>query len=305
MDHLIEWCWTHEAECKKLFSDSMQDAREEGRSKQQLHHGKNQIYIEMAKAIFLHDETEEFQSLAGMNPDRFLSLLKNHSLKTKYQKQNALLGQTGAGRTYEDLLSNDRTKNILAAIMKDFLWWADLHAWWHTNPAYNNTFSAANVGQDFAVHAVELFKLQLTPPAMDPETHLANLTVPCSSTLSGLEDGEIEDNEVHSPLMTVTQSLQHPSRPGSVKCHHLDLNYWKAQAKVTTGQEECKFQLLAQCEKHAHKPAMGAQEVKKMELAVQLEQLRAQNLMLQRGIAGGEDQGISGDQDVHPSPPSV
>ncbi|KAI6024595.1 hypothetical protein BKA83DRAFT_4051014, partial [Pisolithus microcarpus] len=51
-DCLIEWCWTHEAECKKLFSDSMQDAQEEGRSRQQLHHGKNQIYIEMAKAIF-------------------------------------------------------------------------------------------------------------------------------------------------------------------------------------------------------------------------------------------------------------
>ncbi|KAI6154561.1 hypothetical protein BKA82DRAFT_3967569 [Pisolithus tinctorius] len=35
-DHLIKWCRTHEAEQKKLFSDSTQDAREEGRSKQQL-----------------------------------------------------------------------------------------------------------------------------------------------------------------------------------------------------------------------------------------------------------------------------
>ncbi|KAI6094504.1 hypothetical protein F5141DRAFT_1015445, partial [Pisolithus sp. B1] len=55
------------------FSDSMQDAQEEGRSKQQLHHGKNQIYVEMAKAIFLHNETEEFQSLAGMNLGVFAS----------------------------------------------------------------------------------------------------------------------------------------------------------------------------------------------------------------------------------------
>ncbi|KAI6096467.1 hypothetical protein F5141DRAFT_1220849 [Pisolithus sp. B1] len=290
----------------------------------------------MAKAIFLHDETEEFWSLAGMNPGVFTSSIcgRLDVLKMKYQKQNALLGQTGAGHMYEDLLSNDRTKNILAAITKDFPWWADLHGWWRTNPAYNNTFSAANVGQDFAVHAVELFKLQLTPPAMDPETHLANLTVTCSSMPSGLEDGEIKDDEVHSPLMTVTQSLQHPSRPGTpadwlsnnltsalmtfiqqfqqmqqeqsqVKHHCLDLNYWKAQAKVTTGQEECKFQLLAQCEKHAHELAMGTQEVKKMELAVQMEQLHAQNLVLQRGIAGGEDQGISGDQDVHSSPPTM
>ncbi|KAI6159795.1 hypothetical protein EDD17DRAFT_1511071 [Pisolithus thermaeus] len=402
----------------------------------------------MAKAIFLHDETEEFQSLAGTNLGVFTSSI--HScldvLKMKYQKQNALLGQTGAGRMYEDLLSNNRTKNILAVIMKDFPWWADLHRWWCTNPAYNNTFSAADVRQDFAVCAVELFKLQLTPPAMDPETHLANLTVPCSSTPSGLEDGEIKDDEGFSgctdlqlpspslalgPLLPPTftseqHSLPHltataremislnnhppifapnhpqiqPSHPScewpwdhwqkaasvpnteessdsdimplnffsalhvsssspsspfpsddsdskpstskqtrkcvhktptdrlsnnltsasmtfvqqfqqmqqersQVKHHHLDLNYWKAQAKVTMGQEERKFQLLAQHEKHVHELAMGTQEVKKMELAVQLEWLHAQNLTLQRGIAGGEDQGISGDQDVHPSPPSV
>ncbi|KAI6108211.1 hypothetical protein F5141DRAFT_1064422 [Pisolithus sp. B1] len=374
----------------------------------------------MAKAIFLHDETEEFQSLAGMNLGVFTSSIHSHL----DVKQNALLGQTGAGHTYEDLLSNDRTKNILAVIMKDFLWWANLHGWWCTNPAYNNTFSAADVGQDFAVCAVELFKLQLTPPATDPETHLANLTVPCSSTPSGLEDGEIKDDEGFSgctdsqlplpslalgPLLPPTfTSEQHslprstataremislndhppifapnhpkiqPSHPScewpwdhqqkmasvpnteessdldimpsnffsalhvsssspsspfpsddsdskpltskqtwkcqfqqtqqersQVKHHHLDLDYWKAQAKVTMGQEERKFQLLAQREKHAHELAMGTQEVKKMELAVQLEWLHAQNLALQRGIAGGEDQGISGDQDVHPSPPSV
>ncbi|KAI6164201.1 hypothetical protein EDD17DRAFT_1474789, partial [Pisolithus thermaeus] len=165
-DRLIKWCRTHEAKRKKLFSDSTQDAREEGRSKQQLHHGKNHIYVEMAKAIFLHDETDEFRSLAAMNPGVFASSIRSHLdvLKTKYRKQNALLGQTGAGCTYEDLLSNDKTKNILAAITKDFPWWADLHRWWRTNPAYNNTFSAADIRQDFATRAVELFKLQPTPP---------------------------------------------------------------------------------------------------------------------------------------------
>ncbi|KAI6115311.1 hypothetical protein EDD16DRAFT_1708694 [Pisolithus croceorrhizus] len=399
---------------------------------------------------------------------------------TKYRKQNALLGQTGAGCTYEDLLSNDKTKNILAAITKDFPWWADLHGWWRTNPAYNNTFSAADIGQDFATRAVELFKLQPTPPVTDPE----------------LEDGEIEDDEdfsgsadsqvvgmsidddspaspvfpppcfqqaPHHPSLDLCRSSlglppppsffserpspilpsvplrpllppafiskQHPSprssvavgemislndhppvfshadRPklqpscppreqpwdhqqkaasvpvteessdsdvvpsnyfstlrvsssspsspfisddsnskpskqtrkhvretpadrisnslssasmsfvqhfqqsqqerSQVKQHRLDLDYWKAQAKVTVGQEEQEFQLLTQCEKYAHELAMGEQEVRKMELAVKLEQLRAQNLALQRGIASGEDQGASGDKDVHSSPPSV
>ncbi|KAI6103174.1 hypothetical protein EDD16DRAFT_1464289, partial [Pisolithus croceorrhizus] len=104
-DHLIEWYLTHESEHKKLFSDSMQDAREEGRSKQQLCHGKNQIYVEMAKAIFLHNETEEFQSLAQVNPGVFASSICSclDVLKSKYQKQNVLLGQMGAGCTYEEL----------------------------------------------------------------------------------------------------------------------------------------------------------------------------------------------------------
>ncbi|KAI6104426.1 hypothetical protein F5141DRAFT_982618, partial [Pisolithus sp. B1] len=104
-DHLIEWCQTHELECKKLFSDSIQDAREEGRRKHQLHHGKNQIYVEMAKVILLHDETEEFWSLAQVNPGAFASSIHSRLdvLKSKYQKQNALLGQMGAGRTYKEL----------------------------------------------------------------------------------------------------------------------------------------------------------------------------------------------------------
>ncbi|KAI6009583.1 hypothetical protein F5J12DRAFT_698897, partial [Pisolithus orientalis] len=70
------------------------------------------------------------------------------SLKTKYQKQNALLGQTGAGHTYEDLVDNSSMKNIIAMIEKEFPWWGELHGWWHTNPAYNSTWSAADSGQE-------------------------------------------------------------------------------------------------------------------------------------------------------------
>ncbi|KAI6156269.1 hypothetical protein EDD17DRAFT_1512595 [Pisolithus thermaeus] len=342
----------------------------------------------MAKAIFLHDETDEFRSLAVMNPGVFASSICSRLdvLKMKYRKQNALLGQTGAGCTYEDLLSNDKTKNILAAITKDFPWWANLHGWWRTNPAYNNTFSAADIGQDFATRAVKLFKLQPTPPVTDPEFQPASLSVRHSSTPSRLEDGEIEDDEDFSgsadsqvpwdhqqkaasvPVMeessdsdvvpsnyfsTLRVSSSSPSSPfisddsdskpskqtqkrvcetpadqisnslssasmsfvqhfqqsqqerSQVKRHRLDLDYWKAQVKVTVGQEEWEFQLLTQHKKYAHELVMGEQEVRKMELAVKLEQLRAQNLTLQRGIAGGEDQGASGDKDVHSSPPSV
>ncbi|KAI6000010.1 hypothetical protein EDD15DRAFT_2362556 [Pisolithus albus] len=235
---------------------------------------------------------------------------------------------------------------------------------------------------DFSVRAVELFKLQPTPPTTDPEFQPANSSARCSSTPSGLEDGEIEDDEdfsgspdsqvvaelssalnteessdsdivpsnffstlrvsssspsspfisddsdskpssskqtrkrvretpadrfsnsLTSASMLFVQHFQHSQQERSqVKRHRLDLEYWKAKAKVALGQEECEFQLLTQREKYAHEEAMGAQEVRKMELAVKLEQLRAQNLALQRGIAGGEDQGVSGDKVVHPPLP--
>ncbi|KAI6016972.1 hypothetical protein BKA83DRAFT_4497511 [Pisolithus microcarpus] len=113
-------------------------------------------------------------------------------------------------------------------------------------------------------------------------------------------------NSLTSVSMSFVQHFQQSQQERlQVKQHRLDLDYWKAQAKVATGKEECEFQLVTQCEKYAHEQAMGAQEVRKMELAVKLEQLHTQDLTLQRGIAGGENQGASGDQDVHPSPPSI
>ncbi|KAI6144678.1 hypothetical protein BKA82DRAFT_3983009, partial [Pisolithus tinctorius] len=159
---LIKWCKTHEAACKKLFSDSMQDAWEEGRSKQQLHHGKNDIYVEIAKVIF---------SVGDDCLDVYVSPIR--SLKQEYRKYITLLGQTGAGRTYDDLASNTSTKNIIGtsphlyhSLSREFLPWGDLHSWWHTNPAYNSIWSGADSGQNFAAHAVRLFKLWSNPHAI-------------------------------------------------------------------------------------------------------------------------------------------
>ncbi|KAI6142842.1 hypothetical protein BKA82DRAFT_141587 [Pisolithus tinctorius] len=81
------------------------------------------------------------------------------SLKQKYWKYIALLRQTGAGQTHNDLASNTSTKNIIDGIQKEFLWWGDLHGWWHMNPVYNSMWSGADSGQNFATCAVGLFKL--------------------------------------------------------------------------------------------------------------------------------------------------
>ncbi|KIN95562.1 hypothetical protein M404DRAFT_92697, partial [Pisolithus tinctorius Marx 270] len=74
---------------------------------------------------------------------------------------NVLLGQMGAGCTYEDLVGSSSTKNIICMqtfFTSEFPWWWGLHGWRCTNPAYNSTWSAADSGQDFARCMVELFK---------------------------------------------------------------------------------------------------------------------------------------------------
>ncbi|KAI5984248.1 hypothetical protein F5J12DRAFT_682254, partial [Pisolithus orientalis] len=158
-DCLIEWCKTHKAACKKLFSDSTQYAWEEGRSKQQLCHRKNDIYVEIAKVIFsVGDESVKICALAQDNLGIFTGLIQSclDVLKQKYWKYIVLLGQTGAGWTYNDLASNTSMKNIIGIIQKEFPWWGDLHGWWHMNPAYNSMWSGADSGQNFTTHAVRL-----------------------------------------------------------------------------------------------------------------------------------------------------
>ncbi|KIK72205.1 hypothetical protein PAXRUDRAFT_97242, partial [Paxillus rubicundulus Ve08.2h10] len=72
----------------------------------------------------------------------------------KYNEINKELGQTGAGRTYEELVAEPHSQNIVG---KAFPWWQDLHGWWRTNPAYNTVHSMADGGQNHAAAALVLF----------------------------------------------------------------------------------------------------------------------------------------------------
>ncbi|KIK23913.1 hypothetical protein PISMIDRAFT_10524 [Pisolithus microcarpus 441] len=46
---------------------------------------------------------------------------------------------------------------LVDKILANFLWWADLHSFWRTNPSYNTVFSMANPGQDFAAGVQQYF----------------------------------------------------------------------------------------------------------------------------------------------------
>ena len=67
-DQFIEWCQDNPTKRIKLFSDSTQDAREEGHTRVQLNAAKKNTYFELAKYIFEHDTELSSKWLAKSQP---------------------------------------------------------------------------------------------------------------------------------------------------------------------------------------------------------------------------------------------
>ncbi|KAG0692198.1 hypothetical protein DFH29DRAFT_818008, partial [Suillus ampliporus] len=169
--HLIEWCKINQDARLKIFSDSAKDAKEEGRTCQQMTTQKNTYMQQLAASVFIDDEDpkvrEYFQAhpLAFVKPIQVLPcppmptwlLRRCFRLRKKYNEINLQLGQTGAGLSFEELNENEKTKTLLDRLLQTFPWWVDLHGWWRTNPAYNTSFSTADPGQDFAAEAMDVF----------------------------------------------------------------------------------------------------------------------------------------------------
>ncbi|KAI6143455.1 hypothetical protein BKA82DRAFT_34848 [Pisolithus tinctorius] len=109
-------------------------------------------------------------------------------------------------------------------------------------------------------------------------------------------------SDLASASLTFVKQFQQAQQDRSeVKHHQLEYGYWRTCQKATGISANHEHQLTMQCELFTHEEAMVAQELEKMKLAIKLEELQAQNLALQKGVAGGEDQGpSSGTQDVYP-----
>ncbi|KAF8545743.1 hypothetical protein OG21DRAFT_1397036, partial [Imleria badia] len=149
-DRLISWGNSNPSEHLKLFSDSSQAAREEGRSKETNNQSRKTIYIALAQAIFLHDESIEIRAMCEQDPSQFVPVVERRlaGLRKKYRSKLAVLTGTGAGRTYEELLETDLARNLIGAVRERFPWFDNLHGWWKSNLAYNLVYSNANPSQD-------------------------------------------------------------------------------------------------------------------------------------------------------------
>ncbi|KIK19893.1 hypothetical protein PISMIDRAFT_50986, partial [Pisolithus microcarpus 441] len=155
---LIGWCKTYLDTWIKLFSDSHQEAVNEGHQRQQMSAQKEVYLQQAAAAIFTHDHDVHIRQLYAQYPSVFIKPVKNcfqscFRLRKKYNEANKTLGSTGAGLTAAELRENPEQKKLLDKITENFPWWEDLHGFWRNNPSYNTVFSTANPGQDFTAEA--------------------------------------------------------------------------------------------------------------------------------------------------------
>ena len=99
-------------------------------------------------------------------------------------KVKMLLGQYLLHHLTLILAYHNLHRFFLDKLLAVFPWWADLHGWWRTNPAYNTAFSTADPGQDFSAEALSAFR------GMDKGKGAAT----CGS-YDDVEDGDVEDDE--------------------------------------------------------------------------------------------------------------
>ncbi|KAI9568735.1 hypothetical protein HD554DRAFT_2038723 [Boletus coccyginus] len=97
---LITWLKENESAHIKIFSDSMQDARDSNWRKE---------------VIFANDDDEDVQHFSQVCPDLFVRKIDRHikDLRKAYNTENKRLGQTDAGRTYEELQHDPSKVNLL------------------------------------------------------------------------------------------------------------------------------------------------------------------------------------------------
>ncbi|KIK14155.1 hypothetical protein PISMIDRAFT_72724, partial [Pisolithus microcarpus 441] len=156
---LISWCKMYPDTQIKLFSDSHQEAVNEGRRCQQMSAQKEVYFQQVADAVFTHNHDLHIRQLYAQYLSVFVKPIKSHfqSLRKKYNDTNKTLGSSGAGLTAIELRERPEMKRLLDKILDTFPWWEDLHRFWRTNPSYNTVCSTADPSQDFATEAQQYF----------------------------------------------------------------------------------------------------------------------------------------------------
>ncbi|KAK7006869.1 hypothetical protein R3P38DRAFT_2554979, partial [Favolaschia claudopus] len=180
----------------KLFSDSTEDAKAEGRGKKQSKESKIGMYGLLCDHIFAGPEVMEGENEQDEEEGRFAKSLQQQfaRLKPKYSKAVKKLYATGGGLKPEDVQANLIGKYCLK-LREDFPHWDELDSFWRELPNYNpigvnnsasGTNHAARAGSLFAKGASEAEDTDHGPQAFARSS---------SVSLAGGDDYEDEEKE--------------------------------------------------------------------------------------------------------------
>src|SRR6266403_521557 len=82
MEHLLDYLDTHTDVAIKLFRDSTQAAKSEGRSKLTAKSNKGAAYLQVADGVFLIDDDEAVQADFVKNPSKYAKAINNYITNT-------------------------------------------------------------------------------------------------------------------------------------------------------------------------------------------------------------------------------
>ncbi|KAI0264294.1 hypothetical protein BGY98DRAFT_1103566 [Russula aff. rugulosa BPL654] len=226
----------------KLFGDSTQTAKLEGRSKLTAKSNKGAAYLQLANGIFSIDDDPA---------------IRTDLLKKQYCAANEHIGKTGAGLKPEDVSRTVRSPT--SSEMQTFKWWPRLHGFWRTLPNFNPYTVTSDPGQGLAneAHLVLMgglcdldldesgFYSLATTPDVDDATGSTSVT---PFTLTPTDSNKTK----HEPLSKT------PSRSNTPKTKSLKHTLEEAFAEGSAKQNE----ILKQVKTLKYEHAMGELDLK-------------------------------------------
>ncbi|KAJ7576720.1 hypothetical protein C8J56DRAFT_398656 [Mycena floridula] len=156
---VLDWLDENPDQRHKLFSDSTETAKEEGRTKKTAKTSKTAIHALIAKAVFTVDADPLVRDEYAENPGKYVTAVGNFftQLRKQYRESNDKIGRTGAGLRYEDITEGSDIWNIVQSVEAEFPFWQRLHGYWRTIPSFNPQTVSSEPGQDLDVDAAQLF----------------------------------------------------------------------------------------------------------------------------------------------------
>ncbi|KAK7467555.1 hypothetical protein VKT23_004608 [Stygiomarasmius scandens] len=155
----------------KLFSDSSENAKSEGRRKQVSKTGKLDLHRVLAKAVFENDAKEDVREDYKANPDKYAKSVENYlgRLKREYRDTNNRIGKTGAGLDYSQVEEGSALQNLIQQEIANFPAWERLHGFWRKLPNYNPFPVSSEPGQQLAEAASDVLLRVSSEKQVQPE----------------------------------------------------------------------------------------------------------------------------------------